>query len=519
MKELNNNLSSLQEQKLKNDKELNDRELARRHFKDFVNYTFKDYQWNWHNELLCDALEKVVNGEIKRLMIEMPPRHGKSELASIRLPAWFIGKMPDKEIIAVSYGSDLASDFGREVRNLIKDIKYRNLFLVRLSEDSDAKNKWNTIQDGSYIATGIGGSVTGKGADLLLIDDPFKDRAEADSKTVRDSRIAWYQSVARTRLSPNGAIVIINTRWHDGDLSGHLLKLQEEDPMADKWHRIKLPAIATKVERYRGVGEALWPQRWSLSEILKIKANIGVREFAALYQQDPVDDEFSEFKRRFFQYITEEEIRKKKTNRFLTIDSAITKNDNSAYTGFTDNRVDSEGFWHIRAWRERLSSKELMDKIFDLHKLNKYDDIGVEKTLFSQALSEFYEVEMRRRKIFLPLKYLSTNNTSKDVRVRGITPYYESHSVYHIKGWCEDLEDELIRFPSAEYRDLTDSLAHQKAIVFYPGSAHEDKEANAEEREVKDEFGLFPELGGKEVQVNTAVESEVVEDTFDFLNN
>lgn len=490
------------------------REKSRRYFKEFVDYSFKEYEWSWHLEMLAILLQAFITGEnlielekygiddinnFDVLLLTLPPRHGKSEQASVRLPPWYLGTFPTKEIIVASYSGDLASTFGSKARDLMKTVEYKNVFDVQLSEDTKAKDHWTTSAGGGYTATGIGGSVTGKGADLFVVDDPHKDRKEAESKVMRDAVWDFYTSVAETRMSPNGKKIVIQTRWHDDDLAGRILKREKDDPESDRVLHINFPAIAKTQEQFRSVGEALWPGRWGLDKLTKKKANIGSREFNALYQGDPVDDNSSYFKRKDFRVITEKEVERKQTLRFLTIDSALTKKDDNCPTGFVDNRVDFENFWNLRAWRKWLSPKELMDEIFDLQQLNKYDAIGVEKTLFAMALQEFYEIEMRRRDIFLPLTYLSHNNTSKDVRARGVAPRYESHSVLHIEGQCDSLEDELVRWPSGEYRDLVDALAYQKDFAFAPGHPREERQARAEERNVKDPFGLFPELGSADI--------------------
>ena len=221
--------------------ELLNRRLAKDSLLKFTEYTNPDYQAAGHHQQIAEALEKVERGEIDRLMIFMPPRHGKSELASRRFPSWYLGKNPSKQIIAASYNSDLASDFGREVRDIVKSPEYHNIFDVSLAEDSRAVNRWHTNHKGVYIAAGVGTAITGRGAHVALIDDPFKDRQEADSETTREGVWKWYTSTLRTRLMPGGAIVLIQTRWHEDDLAGRLLKQQK-----DRWTIIELPAIANE---------------------------------------------------------------------------------------------------------------------------------------------------------------------------------------------------------------------------------------------------------------------------------
>jgi hypothetical protein len=220
----------------------------------FTEYTFQQYEAAEHHRLIAEKLEAVERGEIDRLMIFMPPRHGKSELASKRFPAWYLGRNPDRQIIAASYNSDLAGDFGRNVRNIVRERRFRNVFPeVELAADSQAANRWNTNKGGSYVAAGVGTAVTGRGAHLLLIDDPVKDREEADSETTREKVYSWYTSTAYTRLMPGGAVVVIQTRWHEDDLAGRLLEAEAKG--GDKWDKLILPAVMSN-------GEALWPDRY-----------------------------------------------------------------------------------------------------------------------------------------------------------------------------------------------------------------------------------------------------------------
>src|ERR1043165_1575588 len=222
------------------------RRKARAGLLPFTEYTNPAYVAAPHHALIAEKLEAVERGEIKRLMILMPPRHGKSELASRRFPAWFIGRNSGKQIIAASYNSDLANDFGREVRNIVQSPEFLALFNAALSEDSRAANRWHTNEGGMYVAAGVGTAVTGRGADILLIDDPFKDREEADSELRRQRVWDWYTSTAYTRLMPGGAIVLINTRWHDDDLSGRLIEAQGDG--GDQWDILSLPAINERDE-------------------------------------------------------------------------------------------------------------------------------------------------------------------------------------------------------------------------------------------------------------------------------
>ncbi|MEJ0017522.1 MAG: terminase family protein [Acetobacteraceae bacterium] len=258
------------------------------HLLDFVRHTMPGYRAAQHHRLICEKLEAVERGECPRLMIFTPPRHGKSELVSRRFPAWFLGRNPTREIISASYGSSLATDFGRDVRNIVASDEFAAVFPgVRLAPDSSAKNRWHTNHRGGYVAAGVGTGITGRGADILNIDDPVQDRAEAESEVTRKAVWAWYTSTAYTRLMPGGAVVITMTRWHQDDLAGRLLA--EADAGGDRWEVIRLPAVAVANDDPLGrpVNAPLWPERYNAATLAGIRAAIGEREFGALYQQDP----------------------------------------------------------------------------------------------------------------------------------------------------------------------------------------------------------------------------------------
>jgi hypothetical protein len=253
------------------------------------------YEAGWVHKDICARLEKfsldVAERKSPRLMLCVPPRHGKSEIVSRNFPAWHLGKYPEHEFIACSYASDLALGFSRKVREIVRSTEYQMLFPeVELAKDSQRADQWNTTHSGGYAAAGVGGPITGKGASILVIDDPVKNREEADSESIRQSIWDWYTSTAYTRLAPGGVVLIIQTRWHDDDLSGRLL-MQMAKEEGDDWEVIEYPAIATEDERYRRKGEALHPARYPLDALRRIKRAIGDRDWSALYQQKPVADD------------------------------------------------------------------------------------------------------------------------------------------------------------------------------------------------------------------------------------
>lgn len=257
----------------------------------FTEYTFPQYRTASHHALIAEKLEQVERGEIDRLMIFMPPRHGKSELATKRFPAFALGRDPTRQIIQASYNSDLATDFGRQVRNIVATQRYQNVFKTELAVDSKAANRWNTSDGGAYVAAGVGTAVTGRGANILIIDDPLKDREEADSENRREMIWNWYTSTAYTRLMKGGAIILIQTRWHEADLAGKLLEAEAKG--GDKWVKLILPARMSD-------GQALWPDEFDLEALNRIERAIGPRDWSALYQQEPSPEEGTFFQREWF---------------------------------------------------------------------------------------------------------------------------------------------------------------------------------------------------------------------------
>lgn len=277
-------------------------ERARRNLARFTSYTYSDYQANWHHLKLCEYLERWAFGDIDRLMVFMPPRNGKSELVSRRLPAYLFGKEPDASIIACSYGSDLASRMNRDVQRIIDSPEYYELFPNTTLNGSNvrttAKGSYLRNSDifeivdhkGVYKSSGVGGAITGMGMKYGIIDDPYKNRQDANSETIRNGIWDWYVSTFYTRLEKGGKILITLTRWHEDDLAGKLLRIAENDPTADQWTVLEFPAIAEgelHSDDQRKEGEALWPDKYPLEELYKIKSTVGSYEWNALFQQRP----------------------------------------------------------------------------------------------------------------------------------------------------------------------------------------------------------------------------------------
>jgi hypothetical protein len=438
---------------------------ARENLIDFQIATNSKYIANWHHELIAKELENIEafgDRDYKVLLVFVPPRHGKSELCSIGFPAWFLGRNPDKEIITISYSAELAQDFGGKTRAIVDSPAYQFIFNIKLKEDEQAKAKWRTDKGGSYTSVGVGGAITGRGANILLFDDPIKNREEAESDVYRDKVWQFFTSTAFTRLEPKGVVVVILTRWHTDDLAGRILANPQ---LAGRCKIIHFPAIANKKEVRRDIGEALWPERFAVDQLTEIKNTIGPYDWNALYQGSPIRTEHQEFKTEWWRKITETEVDMMQCQRYLTVDTAISKRSSADYTGFVDNRVNRENFWHLKAWRMRLGPEELTDALFTLYLKNKYDKIGIERTVYLDGLKPYLDSEQRRRGVFLPIMELQHEQTKKEIRIRGLIPRYASRSIFHIEGECTALEEEMLSFPQGLHDDVLDSLAYQLQIT------------------------------------------------------
>jgi hypothetical protein len=331
--------------------ELLNRRRSRRGLIDFTEYTFPQYRAAEHHKLIAEKLEAIERGEIQRLMIFMPPRHGKSELATKRFPAWFLGRNPDKQIIQASYNSDLAKDFGRQVRNIFNERRFQNVFNgVELAPDSKAADRWNTSKGGAYVAAGVGTAVTGRGADILIIDDPLKDREEAESESRRDLVWNWYTSTAYTRLQGMRAEILVQTRWHEDDLAGRLLEAEAKG--GKKWEKLILPAEMSD-------GGALWPERFPIEVLREIKQTIGIRDWSSLYQQNPTPDDGTFFLKGWFQ---RHSVNPEKLHIYGCSDYAVTEGGGD-YTEHGIFGVDAKGrIYQLDWWHGQTSSDEWIER-------------------------------------------------------------------------------------------------------------------------------------------------------------
>ena len=409
----------------------------------FSRYTLPTYEEAAHHRLIADKLEAVERGEIRRLMIAMPPRHGKSELASRRFPAWYLGKNPNKEIIAASYNSDLAADFGREVRTIVNEREYQALFPgVVLRADSKAADRWHTSNGGAYRAAGVGTAMTGRGADLLLIDDPIKDREEADSEVRRERIWDWYRSTAYTRLSPSGAVVVIQTRWHEDDLSGRIL--EQMGSGGDQWDVLSLPAIKD--------GGALWGERFTLDHLESIKRTVGAREWSALYMQQPQPDEGTYFQRDWFKTWTE---KPKALHIYGTSDYAVTDGGGD-YTVHRVWGVDHLGdLYRLDGWRGQTAADEWIERKLDLIAKWKPHAWFGEGGVIQKAIDPMLQRRMRERKVFCRMEWLPSIH-DKPTRARGFQARASMGKVHFEEG--ADIS-EFLMFPAGKHDDDVDTAS------------------------------------------------------------
>jgi predicted phage terminase large subunit-like protein len=453
--------------------ELLNRRIARKSLIAFTEYTLDGYEPASHHHLIAEALEAVERGEIKRLMINMPPRHGKSELASRRFPAWYLGRNPDKQIIAASYNQDLATDFGRDVRNIVNEPAFGKVFEVGLSEDSRAANRWNTDKRGVYVAAGIGTATTGRGAHILLIDDPVKDREEAESELKRERAWNWYTSVARTRLMPGGAIIVIQTRWHEDDLTGRLIE-QEEKNGSNTWHKLILPAINEK-------GEALWPEWYPIDALQEIRQEISftsVRDWESLYQQNPTPDEGTFFRREWFR---RHKVVPQNVFKYGSSDYAVSE-DKGDYTEHVLAGIDPDGVIYVSedSWHKQATADVWVEAKLDLIKKHKpfcwFGEAGVIQKAVEPALKR----RMIERKVYGRLEWIPSIN-DKPTRARALQARAAMGLVSLPEGPEGDrMLEQLIAFPAGKHDDFVDALGTIGRAIdeAHPAMQHVVKQAD-----------------------------------------
>ena len=440
--------------------ELKRKDLSQKKFLKFVHEVWPTFIGGRHHAKMADAFERVARGECKRLIINMPPRHTKSEFASYLLPAWFLGKFPHKKVIQCSHTAELAVGFGRKVRNLVDTDAYKTIFpdLV-LASDSKAAGRWNTNRQGDYFAIGVGGAVTGKGADLLIIDDPHSEQEAALAEVnpdIYDKTHEWYTSGPRQRLQPGGAIVIVMTRWSKRDLTGQILKDAAANDSLGEWEIIEFPAILPS-------GGPLWPEFWSLEELDKVKRDVPNSKWQAQYQQNPISESAAIIKREWWQ-TWDSDIPPKCDFILQSWDTAFEKTQRADYSACTtwgvfyqndDAGLEQANIILLNAFRDRVEFPELKRIAIEEYRDWEPDSVIIEKKASGAPL--IYEM----RSMGIPVQeFTPTRGNDKISRLNAVADIFASGRVWApATRWAEEVIDEVGEFPAGQYDDYVDTVS------------------------------------------------------------
>jgi predicted phage terminase large subunit-like protein len=428
------------------------RDSSYKDFLAFVKQVWPAFIEGGHHKIMGDAFNRIAEGSLKRLIVNMPPRHTKSEFASHLFPAWYLGKFPDRKVIQTAHTAELAVGFGRKVRNMVGSEDYQKIFSdVSLSVDSKAAGRWNTNRDGEYFAIGVGGAVTGKGADILIVDDPHSEQEAAlNDPSVYDKTYEWYTSGPRQRLQPGGAICLVMTRWSKKDLTGSIIKASVERGGADEWEVIEFPAIMPS-------GKPVWPEFWPLEQLEALKAELPISKWSAQYQQDPSSEEGAIIKREWWNEWEEKEPPKCEfviqswDTAFLAKETA----DYSACTtwGVFTNKNEESNIILLDALQERLEFPDLKARAYEMYKEYKPDAFIVE----AKAAGSPLIFELRRMGIPVG-EYTPSRGRDKIARVNAVSDIFSSGLVWAPKKrWAEAVIEEFAAFPNGDHDDLVDS--------------------------------------------------------------
>jgi predicted phage terminase large subunit-like protein len=439
--------------------ELKKRDLLQERFMPFVEEVWPTFIAGRHHGRMASAFERVANGTCKRLIINMPPRHTKSEFASYLLPAWFLGKYPHKKVIQTSHTAELAVGFGRKVRNLVDKDIYTKVFPgLGLQSDSKAAGRWNTSKGGDYFAIGVGGAVTGKGADLLIIDDPHSEQEAALAETspeIYDKTYEWYTSGPRQRLQPGGAIVIVMTRWSQRDLTAQVLKSAAQRG-GEEWEVIEFPAIMPS-------GKPLWPEFWPPEELAALKEELPSSKWMAQYQQNPTAEASAIVKREWWK-VWEEKEPPACDFVLMSWDTAFEKTQRADYSALTtwgvfyhpdDSGVTQANIILLNAYRERMEFPRLKKVAIEEYDEWQPDSIIIEKKASGAPL--IYEM----RAMGIPVQeFTPTKGNDKIARLNAVSDLFASGMVWMPNtSWAEEVVDEVASFPAGEHDDYVDSTS------------------------------------------------------------
>jgi predicted phage terminase large subunit-like protein len=437
-------------------------------FMSFVKYVWPDFIEGSHHKIMSEKFNKVATGQLKRVIINMAPRHTKSEFASYLLPSWMIGKNPKLKIIQATHTTELAVRFGRKAKNLIDSQEYQKIFQTKLREDSKAAGRWETNEGGEYFAAGVGGSITGRGADLLIIDDPHSEQ-DALNTNALERTWEWYTSGPRQRLQPGGVIVVVMTRWNTKDLTGRLINSQKETK-ADQWEVIEFPAILPN-------DKPLWPEYWKLEELEGVKASLAIGKWNAQYQQNPTAEEGSIIKREWWQ-LWDKDL-PPLYHVIQSYDTAFLKKETADYSAITTWGVfyptedSGPNLILLDVVKDRFEFPELRRVALEQYNYWKPESVIVEGKASGMPLT----FELRKQGIPV-INYTPSRGNDKHARVNAVAPLFESGQIWATDDkFSEEVIEECAAFPYGDHDDLVDSMT-QAVMRFRQGGfiEHPDDE-------------------------------------------
>ena len=431
---------------------LNKQEQCHNSFLFYVEQMWPEFICGRHHEIFAQKLEDVANGKINRLIVNMPPRHTKSEFCSTYFPAWIMGKQPNRKIMQTTHTGELAVRFGRKVRNMMDSVEYKRIFdSVELQADSKSAGRWETDKGGEYFAAGVGGAITGRGADLLIIDDPHSEQ-DALSPSALESCWEWYTSGPRQRLQRGGAIIVVMTRWSTIDLTAKLLDAQKEEA-ADQWEVVEFPAI------FPDTNDSLWPEFWDITELEKVKASLPVQKWNAQWMQNPTSEEGSIIKREWWN-IWEYDEMPPVSYIIQSYDTAFSKKENADYAAistwgvFRPTPDSPDCLILLDAQKGRWDFPELKRIAFNEYKYWEPDMTLIEAKASGTPLTH----ELRRLGIPV-VNYSPTRGHDKSTRMHSVAPIFESQLVYAPqRKFAEEMIEECASFPFGKNDDLCDTM-------------------------------------------------------------
>ena len=455
--------------KLQITKELAIRELKKRHSKQrssiidclvhyFKEELNKDFQDNWHYREIENKLLKVLKGEITRLIINVPPGSGKTEIITKFFPVWALATNPQLQFIVTGYSASLTQSFASEARDYYKSKTLKKIFpeISPVRKDQDTKSEWKNEFGGKYYATGAGGSITGHRANIFIIDDPIKpDEALSDVKRTKVNR--WYDNTVVSRLfNPlKDAIIIIMQRTHEDDLCGHLMYKEQHDT-GEKWDTLILPAIATEDEKHRKAGEALQKNRYPIEALDKIKKSYGEANFSAQYQQDPVDKEAQYFHEEFFNYFVLKDLQSMKGRYFTIVDPAFSEKKSADYTAIVSGCFVDDKLYICEVTNTRDDVYNIIKSITYHVQKWRSEKLGIEGVAAQIILIQMIQKEFRENGIYCVVEKIM-NNQDKESKIRSLLPYIRQGLLFWQRGETE-LEHQLIKFPRGKHDDIIDAI-------------------------------------------------------------